>query len=511
MKKKILIILAVIVLIVFVYQVFLKEKKPDFKLVDVVFGNVSQEIFETGQVQKGDKINLSFGNSGKIDKFYVAVGDEVKPGQELALLETAELNFQLQEANAVYELAQLNLKKLLEGASIEEIRISQSQLTNTQVALKNSQDDLQKSLQTSLTVLESSYPSIYNSLSFIKQFVVSYVNSFDSDTAKITTAKDNIEESEKSIKDNLIALGSNPTNENIKASLAIMKDSLEKTFFHLETIRSAVDTSAVYKNKVSSADRAYLDTLKTGINTALANIIAAQQAIYNAQANAETMRASLQQAENNFNLVAGDPRQVDVDLASAQVKQALAKVQYFQSAIRQSKIISPSQGKVAEISKRTGESVQAASPVMVILPAIPYEIKVDIYEEDVVKIALGNPVDISLVAFSGKVFPGKVISISPAEKMVNEVVYYETTIGFEETPEDIRPGMSADITIKAQLKENVLVVPEEAVLTNGSRNFVEVFVDGKIKEKDIEIGLKGSNDMIEIVSGLAEGEKVVLR
>jgi len=149
--------------------------------------------------------------------------------------------------------------------------------------------------------------------------------------------------------------------------------------------------------------------------------------------------------------------------------------------------------------------------VIVILPAIPYEIKVDIYEEDVVKIALGNSVDISLVAFSGKVFPGKVISISPAEKMVNEVVYYETTIGFEETPEDIRPGMSADITIKAQLKENVLVVPEEAVLTNGSRNFVEVFVDGKIKEKDIEIGLKGSNDMKEIVSGLAEGEKVVLR
>lgn len=511
MKKKILIILAVIILIVFVYQVFLKEKKPEFELVDVVFGNVSQEIFETGQVQKGEKINLSFGNSGKIEKFYVAVGDEVESGQELALLDAAELNFQLQEANAAYELAQLNLKKLLEGASAEEVRISQSQLGNAQVALKNSQDDLQKSFQTSLTVLDSSYPSIYNALVFVKQFIASYVNSFDSDTAKITTAKDNIDEIENLVEGNLTALGENPTNENIKASLAIMKDSLEKTFSHLEAIRSVTDTSAIYKNKVSSADRTSLDTLKTNINTALANVITAQQAVYNAEADTETMKANLQQAENNFDLVAGDPRQVDVDLASAQVKQALAKVQYFQSSIRQSKIISPAQGKVAEINKRTGESVQAASPVIVILPAIPYEIKVDIYEEDVVKIALGNSVDISLVAFSGKVFPGKVVSISPAEKMVNEVVYYETTIGFEETPGDIRPGMSADITIKAQSKENVLVVPEQAVLTNGSRNFVEVFVDGKTEEKDIEIGLKGSNDMVEIVSGLAEGEKVVLR
>jgi RND family efflux transporter MFP subunit len=327
------------------------------------------------------------------------------------------------------------------------------------------------------------------------------------------TARDSIEDVEKTTKSNLDALAINPTNENIKASLAIMKDSLEKTFLHLETIRSVVDTAPAYKSKVTATDRASLDTLKTNINTALSNIITTQQAVYSAEASVETMRAKLQEAENNFDLVAGDPRQVDVDLYSTQVKQALTKVQLYQNEIEQSKIISPVEGKIAEINKNEGESVQASlqEAVIVVLPVAPYEIKVDIYEEDVVKIAVGNPVEISLVAFSGKTFQGKVISISPAEKMVEGVVYYETIIGFEETPEGIRPGMSADIIIKALSKDNVLTVPERAIRTNDSRNFVEMLVNGKIEEKDVEIGLKGSNDMVEIISGLEQGEKVILR
>jgi len=513
MKRQILIIGIVIVLIVFVYQVFLKEKKSEFDLVEVVLGTVSQEIFETGQVEKGEKLNLNFGNVGKIEKIYVSVGDEVQAGRELAALDSTDISFQLQEARAAYEVAQLNLKKLLKGATAEEVRISQAQLNSAQTAFKNSQDNLQKNFQTGLAVLDNSYPSIYNALVYVKAFVLSYVGTYDSDAAKITTARDIIEETDKDVENNLDALALNPTNESIKASLAIMKDSLEKTYLHLETIRSVVDTSSVYKSRVSAADRASLDTLKTNINTALSNVITTQQAIYTAEANVETMRASLQEAENNFDLVAGDPEQVDVDLYSTQVKQALARVNLYQNEIEQSKIISPVEGKIAEINFNEGESVHASlqEAVIVLLPAAPFEIKVDIYEEDVVNIAVGNSVDIFLVAFSGKIFAGKVISISPAEKIVEGVVYYETIIGFEEAPGDIKSGMSADIVIKAQIKENVLTLPEDAILANDSRTYVEVLVDGKVQEKDIGIGLKGSNDLVEIISGLQEGDKVVLK
>ncbi|HXK32010.1 MAG TPA: efflux RND transporter periplasmic adaptor subunit, partial [Candidatus Paceibacterota bacterium] len=190
-----------------------------------------------------------------------------------------------------------------------------------------------------------------------------------------------------------------------------------------------------------------------------------------------------------------------------------SQVQLLENQIRDATLKSPTKGQIIKINKKSGEMTQLAlqEAVIALLPVTPFEVEVDIYEEDVVKIAVGNSVDISLVAFSGRTFMGKIISISPAEKMVDGVVYYETIIGFEKTPEGIKSGMSADIVIKAQTKENVLILPDAAIRTRDSRNFVEILVDGKIQEKDIEVGLRGSNDMVEIVSGLEQGEKVILR
>jgi RND family efflux transporter MFP subunit len=215
-----------------------------------------------------------------------------------------------------------------------------------------------------------------------------------------------------------------------------------------------------------------------------------------------------------LSLVTAESRQVDIDLYQAQIRQAEARVLLYENQLLQSRLVSPLSGKIAEINKRVGELVQPAlqDAVMVILPEIPYEIRADIYEEDVVKTAIGNPVDITLVAFPGKTFAGRIVSISPAEKLVDGVVYYEVTIGLDKAPEGMKPGMSADIVIKTNSKDNVLIVPEEAIMINDARNFVEVFVDGKIEEKDVEVGLEGtSDDMVEIISGLEEGEKVILR
>jgi len=514
-KKIILTIGLVVLLIVFVYQVFLKDKNPEFDLVEVVRGNVSQEIFETGQIGKGEKVNLTFGNAGRIEKIYVEVGDDIEQGQELAKLDTADLEIQLQEARISLELAQLSLNKLLAGSSPEEIKIAQSQTENAQISFAIAQENLENSYEEAITVLDASHPQIYNALSFIKEFIEEYVSVYDQNAKKIMDARTAVDEAEKQAKIQLEAAQEDSADEeSIDQALSIMRNSLKTTFDSLEIIRVIADESVVYKNKVSSADKTSLDALKVSANSALVNTVAAQQAISSRKSSLETARTSFEEAENRLSLITAGSRQVDVDLYQAQIRQAEARVQLYESQLLQSRLVSPLSGKIAEIKKRVGELVQPAlqDAVMVILPEIPYEIKVNIYEEDVVKIALGNPVDISLIAFPGKTFAGKIVSISPAEKMVDGVVYYETIIGFNEAPEGIKPGMSADIVIKANSRENVLIVPEEAIKTDGARNFVEVFVEGNVEERDVEIGLEGGrDDMVEIISGLETGEKVILR
>ncbi|PJA82939.1 MAG: hypothetical protein CO146_02130, partial [Candidatus Nealsonbacteria bacterium CG_4_9_14_3_um_filter_37_29] len=138
-------------------------------------------------------------------------------------------------------------------------------------------------------------------------------------------------------------------------------------------------------------------------------------------------------------------------------------------------------------------------------------IEADIYEEDIVKINIDNPVDISLVALPEKIFKGKVISIDPAQKLIEGVVYYETTINFDEIPDGIKPGMTADLVIKTASRENTLIIPEEAIQKKDDKTIVEVFKEGNIEDREIEVGLFGSNDMVQVLSGLEEGEKLILR
>jgi RND family efflux transporter MFP subunit len=430
-------------------------------------------------------------------------------------LDTTDLYIQLQETRISLELAQLNLNKLLAGVSPEEIKISETQVENAQNALDIARENLKNSYETAITVLDSSHPQIYNALDFVKEFVREYITIYDQDGRRIMNIRDEIESVEEEAKLYLeIAKMDSTDNENIETALLIMRSSLETTFNNLEAIREITDKSVVYRNKVSVADKASLDTLKANINSALASVIGAQQTISSMKLSLETAQTKLQEAENRLDLTRAETRQVDIDLYETQIKQAQVRVQFYENQLQQSKLISPVDGKIIEIKKRVGELVQSTmqDAVMVILPAVPYEIKVNIYEEDVVGIKVGNPVEITLVALPRETFEGRIVSISPAEKIIDGVVYYESTIGFEGGDEGIKPGMTADVVIQADFKENVLVVPRDVIQNRGDRTIVEVFKNGSIEEKEIEIGIRGgSDDMVEVLFGLEEGEKVIQR
>ena len=70
--------------------------------------------------------------------------------------------------------------------------------------------------------------------------------------------------------------------------------------------------------------------------------------------------------------------------------------------------------------------------------------------------------------------------------------------------------MTADLAIKAESREDVIVVPEDAVYKKEGKDMVRVLKGDELKEKEVEVGLEGTNDFIEIISGLLEGEKVIL-
>ncbi len=532
-KKIILVVIIVILLIVGIYSL-LKKEAPTFTLAEVIRGDISQEVSETGQVKKGEETNLNFKNAGRVEKIYVEVGDKVESGEKLAELETTQLQIQLQEAKAALSLVQAQLDKLLAGASAEEIKIAQTAVTNAQTSLAaykqtlkdtraSAEEDLNAAYEDALNTLDDSYLKSYNAFNVVSLIQRTYFISSDQESIRVKENKDKIEEAVAQVKSCLDIAKSADDEEDIDTVLSGTEDAFEEIYNALRFIREVCE-QPTYRNVVSSTNKTSLDTQKSYINTALTNIINSQQtisstkltntsAINTAQANVSTAEGSLEADQDELALLLAPPRQEDVNLYQAQVNQAQAQVQLLEDQIQEATLKSPIEGQITKINKKVGELVQPVlqDVAITLLPTAPFEIETDIYEEDVVKINIGNQVDISLVAFPEQVFEGKVISIKPAEKLIEGIVYYEVIIAFEQLPEGVKPGMTADLIIKTASRENVLIVSEDALQKRDGKQIVEVFKDGDIEEKEVVIGLEGSNDMVEVISGLEEGEKVILR
>jgi len=512
MRKRIIISIIILLVVFGVYQGFFKKERPTFNLAEVVRGEITQEVSETGQVKKGEEINLSFKNAGRIEKIYVEVGEKVKEGDILAKLDTAPLKIQLQEAKAASDIARAKLNKLSAGPTQEEIKIAQTAVKNSQVALDTARQGLKDAGEDALNVLDDSYLKAYNAFNEVDLIQRTYFTADDQEGIKVRENKDKTAAGMTQAKSYLDIAKADSTNEKINTSLSEMKKALEIASDALKIIRETCE-EPTYRNLVSSTNKTSLDTHRGYINTAITNLTNSQQSIISAKFAIESAEGVLQAAEDDLALTTAPARQEDIDLYQAQVAQAQAQVQLLENQIEEAVLVSPTNGQITKIAKQVGENVQSMTGdvVITLLPDAPFQIKANIYEEDIIKMKIGNPADISFVAFPEKVFKGKIISIDPAEKLIEGVVYYEVTIALEEMPEGLKPGMTTDLVIKTAQKENVLTVPQDAIQNKEGKTIVEVLKGEKFEEREIEIGLKGSNDIVEVISGLEEGEKVTIR
>jgi len=531
-KTRILIGIPVLIIIALVvYFGFFRQEKAKYSLVKVSRQQIVQEVSESGTVKTGEELNLSFKNSGTIKKIYVKVGDKVKNGDPLAKMDSTELAVELTQAQASLSVAQAQYQKLVAGASLEEIKTAQTAVANAQTALDSANQNLadvtatarqskNSAYEDAVNTLNDAYLEAYNSFQVVKTLQNTYFTSYDQTSANVKQNRDTIEGNLNEIKSQLDTIKQESSEANIDSGLTAVKKSLDSIYQNLTSVRQSCE-DANYRTTVSSTDKTSLDTHKANINTVMTNVTTIQQTISSteianttnintAQSKVLTAQGVLKTAQDELSQLTAAPRQEDLDLNQAKVKEAEAQVNLLKNQIYESTILSPTEGQITDIQKKEGETVQPTVPVLSLISSHPFQVKVDIYEEDIVKVKVGNPVSIKLTAFPDKTFKGKVVATDPAEKLVDNVVYYETTIDFEETVPEIKPGMTADIVITTATKDNVLAIPESAIKTKDSKTFVNVLENKTTKEQQIEIGLKGSNDMVEVLSGLNEGEEIII-
>jgi len=485
-KKIILIIIVVSVLIFSAYKIFFRQEETNFTLEKVQKGTIVQEVSENGTIARGDGVTLGFKSVGKIEAVYVKVGDEVSSGQKLAKLETTQLSLQLAQAQANASAQRARLSELQKGADTD----LNSYYNNAPTILNQAYNLADSAIRQQVASL-----FVYRSEVVTPYFELTYKNCDSQAAADVAAQRKISEDKLVAWRAELQSLGT--TQRQLDDAIGKALDYLKIFQGFLNRLNDTLSTDC----KLSSEEITRINANKSLVNLATTNLNTALSSVSTQKETIASRKLAVQNSSSN---------QEQINYQQALVDQAETGVVLLQNQIQDAVLLSPTDGQIFQIEKRVGEIIQITEPLAVLLPKSPFQIEADIYEEDIVKVKLGDSVAISPTAFPDQTFEGKVISIDPSSKLIDGVVYYGIKIDFQNPPQETRPGMSADIVIKTAQKDNVLMVSEGVVEKKDGKTFVQIVKDEKLTEKEIQTGLAGNAGMIEVISGLSEGEEVAI-
>jgi len=204
----------------------------------------------------------------------------------------------------------------------------------------------------------------------------------------------------------------------------------------------------------------------------------------------------------------------------AQVRGAEKAVEKYDSlvesarlALEKSLLISPIAGTVVEVNIKEGENYSGSTAAVIVagLSKIIFEAEVD--ESDIGKIVVGQKVVIELDAYPDDEFKGEVVEIGrmvALDSAGNKVVEVEIKLKrMEEDKKELLLGLSGEAEIILQEEQDVLLVPVEAVFLEDGKDYVFVVKDAQPVKRQLELGLE-NDDVVEALSGVRQGEKVVV-
>ncbi len=164
---------------------------------------------------------------------------------------------------------------------------------------------------------------------------------------------------------------------------------------------------------------------------------------------------------------------------------------------------------------REGAMVYARQKIFSLPDMTSMQVKVNIHESLVKKIKPGQMAEIRVDAFPNMVLIGKVKTVSQLADsnrgwMSGGVKEYSTVVTVEKMPaEDLKPGMTAEVQIKAGELSNVLIVPVQAVAEHKGEFFAFVDRPPVIERRKVKVG-DTNEKMVQVLDGLKEGERVTL-
>ncbi len=293
-----------------------------------------------------------------------------------------------------------------------------------------------------------------------------------------------------------------------RATIDADRGAVSANLTSLTTSLQALQTTELTQTTTIAQLQNALETAQTNLRKADTNRTTNVQT---AQSNVSIQLAALNSAKASLALKKAPPRSVDVAALRAQVLDAETAFAQANDRLNDGRIVAPVEGTIAEIIPSLGQQMGAGQVVIQLVAAEGYTVEALVPEADIAKVNVGQTATMTLDAFGDSIpFQGTVVAENPDQTKVQDAIYYKTSFQLLANGYDVKPGMTANVTIKTGEAKDVTFIPTRAVRDQNGAVSVRVLENTQPRDVNVQLGLRGDEGKVEVKEGLSAGQQVIL-
>ncbi|MBT3349566.1 biotin/lipoyl-binding protein, partial [bacterium] len=388
-----IILMAIVVLVGVVYFLFftdsaIEEKVAVAEVISPTNGDLRVSIESDGTIINPNIIDLSFLISGTLDIINVVEGDRVEMGEELAVLDTRDLEFDLRSAESSLQIAYANYKAktaMLTDTQVKELENSlASQQDELDSITRGVDQDLQQALDLGVVDLEVVFPTLETALQMVDSILLEDVSYSDNNQVLSATndsigvyraknlykdARRNFDELENSYRER-VQISDSEVSNMLRKTQALAQEIQDLIDQMVASLRTAMATSKISQSKIDSV-RSEINSMNSKVLSEVTSLTSTIQRIESAYLNQQskivTAENSITKLETQMETAIESveekeiSKQTSLSVLSAQITQAQIKVDKAKYNLELAKLSSPISGEIIQLNGNEGEAIKIES------------------------------------------------------------------------------------------------------------------------------------------------------
>ncbi len=427
--------------------------RADVQTAQITRGDIEADVLSSAALQPASDLTLTFGSAGTLQDVKVKPGSRVTKGQALAALNPIDLNLGVTQAQSSLKAAQAKLDALKVGP------------TGAQ----------QSSAQLKVTQAQSSLTKVKSSSALQRQQAELSLNSAD--------------RAQQTAQDKYNAIAGTVLNSKGQLIVGLTQEQIDGYNMALRVLNDAKDN---YKKAQLALQDAQLQETQ----------------------NVASSQAQLDDANAQLKALTAGPTDTDVEAAQAQLEQAQGNLDAAKLKLQNATLTAPFAGVIASVPVVAGQTVGSNTNIMELVDDSAYHLDMNVGEADIQQIKINQSVDVTFDALGSTIYTGTVTYVAPVATVQQGVVSYPATVTLDPKAKGgvLRPGMSATASVIVDRHQNVMLVPNRAVRTEGRQKVVYILGPGGVQVRvPVQAGI--SNDTSTEIVGdtpLREGDSAVI-